>query len=110
MSRTVKDYRLETRSARARLDARQEPYWRSLQEGAHLGYYRGTRVGKWVARYRRPGGGGNYQKQTLGEADDYADADGSVILSFRDAQDKARVCAEIRSLVLSSDFLSKFSI
>lgn len=43
-----------------------------------MGYYRGARVGKWVARYRRADAAGNYQETTLAEAEDNADADGSV--------------------------------
>jgi hypothetical protein len=73
-----------------RLDARKKPYWLTLNEGEHLGYYRGARVGKWLARYRRPGAAGNYQETTIAEADDTSDADGAVILNFRQAQDAAR--------------------
>jgi hypothetical protein len=62
----------------------------TINEGEHLGYYRGARVGKWVARYRRAGVAGNYQETTIAEADDNADADGAVILNFRQAQEAAR--------------------
>jgi integrase len=61
-----------------------------LNEGFHLGYYRGKSVTKWVARHRPPGRAGGYNKTTLGEADDTADADGVAILDYRQAQDKAR--------------------
>lgn len=91
MGRTVREAKLETRSSRLRLPARAEPYWRVIHEGAHLGYYRGARTGKWVARFRN--GGANtkgYVKTTLGEADDVADADGCRFLNFRQAQDRAR--------------------
>lgn len=90
MARTVRDHRLETRAARARLTARAEPYWTLLNEGFHLGYYRGKQSVKWVARHRPPGRAGGYNKSTLGEADDTADADGVRVLDFRQAQDKAR--------------------
>lgn len=90
MARTVQDTRLAKREQRLRLEARKKPYWMTLNEGEHLGYYRGARVGKWLARYRAPGTAGNYQQATLGEADDFADADGTVILSFKQAQDQAR--------------------
>lgn len=36
------------------MPVRAEPYWRNEGEGQHIGYYRGARVGKWVARYRLP--------------------------------------------------------
>jgi len=91
MARVVQDAKLAKREQRLRLESRKKPYWMTLNEGEHLGYYRGARVGKWVARYRRAGAVGNYQETTLAEADDNADADGSVILNFKQAQDAARV-------------------
>jgi integrase len=90
MGRAVKDAKLDKRDARAKLAARKEPYWRLVSEGAHLGYYRGERVGKWVARHRAPGSGGGYSKRTLGEADDVRDADGEGILTFAQADAAAR--------------------
>ena len=83
MGRAVKDAKLDKREARQKLAPQKEPHWRLISEGAHLGYYRGTRVGKWVARYRKPGSAGGYLKKTLGEADDIRDADGVAILDFR---------------------------
>jgi len=90
MGRRVKDARLENRTTRGKLAARSEPYWRLVSEGCHVGYYRGARVGKWVARFRRPGGGSGYAKRTLGEADDVLDADGESILNFEQADAAAR--------------------
>lgn len=90
MARTVRDYRLENRSKREALPRRSEPYWVLLSEGFHLGYYRGKSVTKWVARHRPPGRAGGYSKTTLGEADDKSDANGSTVLDYRQAQDKAR--------------------
>ena len=91
MPRTVREAKLETRSSRLKLAPRSEPYWRGIHEGAHLGYYRGARSGKWVARFRAPGATSKgYLKRTLGEADDYAEADGERFLDFRQAQNAAR--------------------
>ena len=90
MARVVQDAKLVKREQRLKLESRKKPYWMTLNEGEHLGYYRGARVGKWVARYRRAGAAGNYQETTIAEADDNADADGWVILDFRQAQDAAR--------------------
>lgn len=92
MARIVHDFKLAKREQRLRLEPRKKPYWMTLNEGEHLGYYRGARVGKWVARYRRPGGGPKvyYQETTIAEADDYSDADGEVVLNFRQAQEAAR--------------------
>lgn len=89
MGRAVRDSRLETRTARSKLRARKEPYWRGVSAGCHIGYYRGLRGGTWVARYRADSGRG-YTKTSLGLADDVQDADGQRILSFAQAQEKAR--------------------
>jgi len=78
---------LETRTARLRLAIRAEPYWRTIDPGAHLGYYRGRRGGSWVARLYQEG---RYRKTALGTADDASDADGVAILSFAQAQAAAR--------------------
>lgn len=91
MANKVREVRVDSRSARQKLAARAEPYWRTISEGAHLGYYRGSRVGKWKARYRPVGEGGTYRETTLGEADDLRDADGNRVLTFAQAQAAARV-------------------
>jgi Site-specific recombinase XerD len=80
MGRQVRDARLETREARARLKARKKPYWRLLVEGRHLGYYKGAQGGKWLARVYQ--GEGKYLERVLGLADDHLDANGSDILSY----------------------------
>lgn len=40
-----------------------------------------------MARFRQPGGLHNYQEATIAEADDYLDADGVTILSYKQAQE-----------------------
>lgn len=88
MSKTVAEVRLQERAARARLGAKHHPYWRSISEGRHLGYYRGRRGGSWIARCRPPEGG-DYLSKALGSADDVVDADGVMVLSWRQALDAA---------------------
>lgn len=90
MSRTLRDHRLETRAARMRLPPCKQPYWREISQGAHIGYFRGKRVGKWVARFRQPRGASGYLQITLGVADDAEDADGVSILDFKVAQERGR--------------------
>jgi len=89
MARTVNDATLSTRSARARLATRAKPYWRILDHGLHLGYRKGKRAGRWVARLyddeKR-----TYVTRTIGTADDIADADGLAVFDFRQAQAAAR--------------------
>jgi integrase len=86
----VREVPIDRRDARRRLPARKEPYWRLMSEGEHIGYYRGSRLGKWVARTRQVGTTGGYLKVTLGEADDQEEADGERWLNFKQAQEKAR--------------------
>lgn len=89
MARTVRDSRLETREARLRLKMRQEPYWRLISEGVHLGYYRGNRGGIWHARVRSIDNK-RYIKSALGQADDYSEANGKNVINFSQAQEQAR--------------------
>jgi integrase len=92
MARKLRDTSLESREARLRLKVRGKPYWRLLEAGRHLGYRKGARGGTWVARAFA--GDGRYLETGLGLADDASDADGVHVLSFGQAQDKARAwCA-----------------
>ncbi len=89
MARTVRDTNLEKAAARSRLEARRKPYWRVLESGLHIGYRRTKEGGgSWVAR--RFVGDGKYKECAFGIADDLQAADGVTILSFSDAQAKAR--------------------
>lgn len=45
----------DTKSARDRLPARREPYWKALQTGRSLGFRKTARAGFWLARYRADG-------------------------------------------------------
>jgi integrase len=88
MARTVRDANLETRAARARLKVAGAPYYRGLDQGLHIGYRKGKTGGRWVMRWYA--GDGGYKVETLGTADDTADADGVAVLSFAQAQTMAR--------------------
>jgi integrase len=55
-----------------------------MDPGLHLGYRKGVAGGKWVMRWYT--GDGNYKLETIGVADDLADADGVAVLDFRQAQ------------------------
>lgn len=88
MGRTVRDAKLESRNARLKLAVKHDPYWRTIDQGMHLGFRKGKRKGSWLARFRHQHG--KYSKIVLGLADDTQDADGTMILSFSQAQEKAR--------------------
>src|ERR1700758_4777592 len=77
MPRATKDARLDTAAARARLPVRKKPHYRLIDAGLHVGYYRGTKGGSWIAR--RYLGTGSYETERLGLADDGREADGAVV-------------------------------
>lgn len=89
MARTVKDKKLETRTARMALKAQREPHWKSIDMGFHIGYrkHKGG-GGSWIARARLDDK--KYQYEQIGKTDDIQDADGVAVLSFSQAQELAR--------------------
>jgi integrase len=96
MPRKVRDSTLETRTARSRLAVRHKPYFRLIEPGLHLGYRKlASGPGTWLAR--RYNGEGRYAVENLRTADgalviadDYSAADGRRILSFGQAQERAK--------------------
>jgi integrase len=85
MAQRAKSSKLDTRSARAKLSQRREPYWCSLTGGLALGYRKGKTGGHWIAKHYRARHGRRYH--AIGPADDKLD-NGAV--SFVDAQSAAR--------------------
>ena len=95
MARTIRDASLQSRESRGRLRPQGKPHYRLIEGGLHLGYRkpRGRRgkpagAGAWVVR--RYIGDEKYATHTIGAADDFSDANGETILSFAQAQQKAR--------------------
>jgi integrase len=88
MARNVRNPKIDTRSARAKLPARREPYWTVLSQGCALGYRKGAKGGTWIARFRADDGRQHYGQ--LGAADDARDPDGYSVFSFAQAQERAR--------------------
>ena len=67
---------------------RGRPYWRSIEPELAVGYRRRAgQPGSWTIRQYK--GGGVYDYEVIGIADDFADADGERVLSFAQAQRKA---------------------
>lgn len=93
MAITVTDKNLCNRTNRKRLEIRKAPYWRILHEGLHIGYRKGTRGGKWLLRWYNKQTQ-RYKVETLATADDTADANGSDVLNWKQAQGMARERAE----------------
>lgn len=87
MARTLRNAKIDTRSARSKLPAAKTIYWVPLTHGHALGYRKGAKGGAWVAKYVMPD---KRLEKTLGSADDLLDANGDDILSHKQAQDKAQ--------------------
>jgi integrase len=92
MARTVRNAKIDTRSGRAKLVVRSEPYWTVVSAGCAIGYRRGKIGGSWVARWRAKDGTQHYEK--LGAADDTCPADDFTILSYAQVQERARAYFE----------------
>lgn len=88
MARSIRNSNLETRSARLALPIAKKPVFVRIGAKVGLGYRRNKTAGTWVARVA-DGGGGNWTK-AIGLADDFEDADGARVLTYWQAQDKAR--------------------
>ncbi len=94
MPRMTRDSRLETRDARSKLKVQHGPYWRTVQRGLALGYRRNKakKAGAWYARVRNKARD-SYDWRSLGNADDFADADGNLVLSYPQALKAAQEAA-----------------
>jgi hypothetical protein len=80
---------LQTPTARARLVPRGKPYELRLIPGVHLGYRaRQSGTGKWLV-IAADGKGGRWM-QALGVADDKVASDGTAVLTYEQAANKAR--------------------
>jgi integrase len=88
VARIKRSSKLDTPSARANLPQRKSPYWQAITPGFAQGYRRAPKGGVWLTKLVIPGR--LRQETTLGTADDTLDADGVYVLSFAQAQEKAR--------------------
>lgn len=90
MARRVRASTLENRTARLKLEPRKKPYhFTVIAPGIAVGYRRCHGPGRWVLR--AADGHGAYWTDTIALADDHEPADGAAVLTFWQAQDKARV-------------------
>src|SRR5215471_15500282 len=92
MPRRPRAPRLETRTARLKLPVRKKPHdFNSIAPGIQLGYRRCKGAGRWVVKVAD--GHGSYWTKRVAYADDHENADDEHILSWWQAQDKARALA-----------------
>jgi len=87
MARTKRNAKLDTRSARTKLPVGKTMHWVSLDRGKELGYRKNGNGGVWVAKLVSPK---LRKEQRLGGADDVLDPNGTSVLSYSQAQEKAR--------------------
>lgn len=96
MAGAVKYAKLDSPTARGKLDKGRQPHWESLVPGkVHLGYqrWRGDADGRWLMRryigsHKNSNGNivAKYRSTTLGRADDARDADGVGVLNYEQAK------------------------
>ncbi len=91
MARSIRSATLETRSARLRLPVSKVPVFVKIGPKTGLGYRRNQTAGTWVLRLSD--GEGRNTRKSIGSADDYEEADGDKLLSFWQAQERARKLA-----------------
>ena len=93
MARRPRSSKLETRTNRLALPVQRKPHcFTTIAPGIALGYRRGKDRNAWVLR-ASDGKGGNWLKNLPGIPDDHEEANGESVLTFWQAQDKARVLA-----------------
>jgi integrase len=102
MTGKVENAKLDSRTARSRLKRGRQPHWQALaieRLTVHLGWqcWKGDAAGRWLLRRyigKRTSANGKavarYRTLTLGLADDAAPADGNRILSYEQADARAR--------------------
>jgi hypothetical protein len=101
--RAIRNPKIDSRSARTKLPRRAEPYWTVISGGCALGYRRGSKGGKWIARFRDEAGRQHYE--ALGAADDARDPDNLTVFSFAQAQAKARDFFNRKAREIAGDFV-----
>lgn len=93
--------KLETATARRRLDVRKKPYWIRISPGISLGYRRNEGAGTWSVR-STDGHGSDWIKR-LAIADDLEPAKAPHVLDYWRALDAARLLARRDSTAVADD-------
>jgi integrase len=91
MARSKRAAELETRTRRLMLPVRRKPYFVTVAPGIGLGFRRNKVAGAWVVRAADKHGG-NWTK-VFAIADDHEEANGESVLTFWEAQERARALA-----------------
>jgi integrase len=89
--RSIPSSVFEKRSNRFKKLAANKEHWHPCDEHVYVGYRRGKTKSVWYVR--RYVGDGKYVQKSMGLADDYQEADGENVLTFYQAQDRAKARA-----------------
>jgi integrase len=87
----IRSTKLESATARLRLPLRKKPYWQRIDRAIKLGYRRNETAGTWSVE--ATDGHGKEWIRKFAQADDHDQADGQTILTFYQAQDRAKLIA-----------------
>ena len=91
MARKIRSPSLENRTSRLKLAVRKKPFFVVVSPGVSLGYRRNAGAGSWSVR-ASDGAGSNWLKG-FAIADDFEEANTETVLTFWEAQDRARKIA-----------------
>ncbi len=91
MARSIRASHLESRTARMKLERRRKPYVVRVAPGVRLGYRRNQGTGTWSV-IAADGKSSNWVKK-FAVADNHEEANGEQVLTFWQAQDRARKLA-----------------
>jgi integrase len=97
MARQIRNSSLETRTNRLKLPVAWKPLYVKIGPGLSLGYRRNQTAGTWVLRIAD--GKGGMTTQAFAHADDNDKSNGQTILTYFEAQDKARKLANEPNVV-----------
>jgi integrase len=86
-----RSFKLETPTTRRKLSIRKKPYWITIAPGIALGYRRNAGAGTWSVRSTN-GHGAEWLKR-IALSDDQEPANSTTVLTFWQAQDRARALA-----------------
>jgi integrase len=93
MARKIRSSPLEARTARLKLPVSRKPLFVRIADGVNLGYRRNQTAGTWICRVAD--GKGGMRTKAIGTADDHDESDGDTILTFWQAQDRAKAVAAV---------------
>jgi len=99
MARTIRNKVLDNRTSRFLLPEKQK-HWQSIGDDLSLGYRRSAAVSSWYARIRHSS---KEVQKVIAEADDYKDANGETVLTYKQASELA-VRMQNKELLLKADY------